>query len=311
MGVVEGLWNAETPLDHLQSVLLHLLFKHAIPKHLNRVLHGAVAEAAWGTETHMALGRAGTSRQNLLSTGPALAMLRMAGAFWPKALAVREGIETVKRLGLPLSSPQNPLWEVGAYGDREWVQARYRVSAEDIIRPRYDNLQSFVDRPMDDVLALYSFNFQVAANVALWSKLAEGQGKIAYYPFADRDLLDFAFSIPWKLKLKSEKHFLRESGRRLGIPGAILDRPKRSFGINSDRWAEKGGVLEPLIPVAAKVVDVNELRSLQGRASRPAMTLWSLLNYAILKRLFILNESPDVLLSEVADNYQRIARQQS
>ena len=308
-GVVEGLGNAETPLDHLQSVLLHLLFKYAIPKHLNHVIHGAVAEVAWGTETHLALGRAGTSRQNLLSTGPALAMLRMAGAFWPKALAIREGVETVQRLGLPLSSPQNPLWKIGAYGDREWVQARYRVSAEDVIRSRYDNLRSFADRPMEDVIALYSFNFQVAANIALWSKLAEGQGKIIYYPFADRDLLDFGFSIPWNLKLKSAKRFLRESGRALGIPGAILDRPKRSFGINSDRWAEKGGVLEPLIPVAAKVVDIDELRSLQGRASRPAMTLWSLLNYAILKRLFILNESLDDLLSEVADNYQRIARQ--
>jgi asparagine synthase (glutamine-hydrolysing) len=310
-GVVEGLWNAETPLDHLQSVLLHLLFKHAIPSHLNRVIHGAVAEAAWGTETHMTLGRAGTPRQELLSTGAALTMLRMVGAFWPKALAVREGVETVKRFGLPLSSPQHPLWGVGAYGDPDWVQAHYRVSAEDIIRPRYANLQSFVQRPIDDVLALYSFNCQVATNVALWSKLAEGHGKIAYYPFADRDLLDFAFSIPWKLKLRSAKRFLRESGRALGIPDAILDRPKRSFGINSNRWAETGGVLEPLIPVAAKVVDIDELRSLQGRASRPAMTLWSLLNYALLKRLFILNEPPDVLLSEVADNRQRMARQQS
>ena len=310
-GVVEGLSNAETPLDHLQSVLLHLLFKHAIPRHLTRVIHGAVAEAAWGTETHMLLGRAGTPRQNLLSTGPALALLRLVGAFWPTALGVREGVETVRRLELPLSSALNPLWEVGAYGDSEWVQAHYQVSAEDIVRPRYDSLQSLAHLPMNDVLALYSFNFQVATNVALWSKLAEGQGKIAYYPFADRDLLDFAFSIPWDLKLKSAKHFLRESGRALGIPDAILDRPKRSFGINSDRWAEKGGVLEPLIPVAAKVVDIDELRTLQGRASRPAMTLWSLLNYAILKRLIILNEPPEVLLSEVADNRQRIARQQS
>ena len=34
------------------------------------------------------------------------------------------------------------------------------------------------------------------------------------------------------------------------------------------------------------------------------MTLWSLLNYAILKRLFILGEPLEVLLNEVRENQQ-------
>ncbi len=202
LGFVEALGVAETPLDHLQSVLIYLLFKHAIPSHLDRVIHGAAAESAWGTDTHLLLGRSGTVRQNLLSMRTAHVALRTVGGLWPKALEVSEVVDTINRFGLPLSSPQNPLWAVGAYGDHEWVKGSYGVSDEDIIRPRYDSMQSFVHKPLNDVLSYYAFNFQVGTNVALWSKLAEGQHKIAYYPFANKDLLDFAFSIPWDLKLK-------------------------------------------------------------------------------------------------------------
>jgi asparagine synthetase B (glutamine-hydrolysing) len=310
LGFVEALWVAETPLDHLQSVLLHLLFKQGIPKHLDRVVHGAAAEVAWGTDAHMRLDRSGSLRQRFLSMEPALLALGVMGRLWPKALAVREEVETITRKRLPFADPQNPIWAIGAYGDPEWVQLHWQVSAGDIVRSRIDNLQAFAHRPLNHVLAQYIFNFQVSTNVALWSKLAEGQRKILYYPFASQDLLDFAFSLPWDLKLKSAKYLLRESGRALQIPDAILDRPKRSFGINSDRWPERDGVLEPLISVAAKVVDIKQLRALQGRAGRRAMTLWSLLNYAVLKRLVILNESVDVLRSEVADNYDHQLRQQ-
>ena len=308
VGVVEALAVAETPLDHLQSVLLHLLFQRAIPSRFDRLIHGAAAEAAWGTETHLMLSRSGTTRQHLLSMGPMHAALRVIGGLWPKAREVREMVDTIQRSGFPLSSPQNPLWKVGAYGDSDWVKKRYRVSDEDIVQARYSSMESFVNQPLNDVLSSYNFNFQVGTNIALWSKLAEGQHKILYYPFANKDLLDFAFSIPWNLKLRNPKHFLLETGRGLGIPEGILSRPKRSFGINSDRWSEKEGVLEPLISVAAKVVDIEELRALQGRASRPAMTLWSLLNYAVLKRLFVLGEPVDVLVNEVKENYLRMAR---
>jgi asparagine synthetase B (glutamine-hydrolysing) len=306
VGFVEALDSAETSLNHLQSVLLHLVFKSAIPRELDRVVHGAVAETAWGTDMHLLLHRSHSPRQRLLSTEPFCMGLRVAGGLWARAAAASKDVANIKSLGLPLSSPLNPLWAVSSYGDREWVKRYCKVSDEDIIRARYDNLQWFADRPLNDILSLYSLHFDVTTNIALWSKLAEGQGKIAYYPFATQELLDFAFSIPWEVRLRNPKHVLRETGRRLGIPEVILDRPKISFGINSRRWSEKGGVLEPLIPVAAKVVDIDELRSLQGTASQPAMTLWSLLNYAILKRLFILRERPESLVNEVLENYQRL-----
>ena len=58
----------------------------------------------------------------------------------------------------------------------------------------------------------------VAITTTIWSKLAEEQRKILYYPFASQDTLDTAFSIPWEIKLKTRKHILRGAGRHLGIP---------------------------------------------------------------------------------------------
>lgn len=305
VGFVEALDAAETSLNHLQSVLLYLMFKSAIPGQFDRIVHGAVAETAWGTEMQRMLRRSGTPRQRLLSMQPFHMGLRVVGGVWARALEVHKDVTTVRNLELPLSSPNHPLWAISAYGDRDWVKRYCGVSDEDIIRSRYDNLQWFAERPLDDILSLYSLHFDVTTNIALWSKLGERQGKVVYYPFAAQQLLDFAFSIPWNVKLRNPKHILRETARGLGIPETIINRPKISFGINSKRWSETGGVLEPLIPVAAKVVDIHELRSLQGTASRPAMTLWSLLNYAILKRLFVLGERPEVLVNEVLENCRR------
>lgn len=101
--------------------------------------------------------------------------------------------------------------------------------------------------------------------------------------------------------MQSHKHIIREVGRKLGIPHFILNRPKQSFGIVSDRWAEPGGPLEPLMAVASKVIDMKEMRALQGTEPRKAMILWTLLNYAVLKRLFVLGESKESLLGELID----------
>jgi asparagine synthetase B (glutamine-hydrolysing) len=304
IGFVEALAIAEMPLHHLQSVLLHLLFKYAIPDHLDRILCGEGADSAWGSSLQRMLFRSEGLRQRVLCREPFYTGLRVVGRVWPKALDVSKDLNTIRCIGLPLSNPQFPVWTFDAYGDREWVKAHFRGSEEDLIRKRHEGLQWAAHRPLNDIIALYSLNYEVAYTTAVWSKLAEGQRKIVYYPFATKDLLDLAFSVPWDIKLRKPKQVLLKTGRRLGIPEVILNRPKRSFGIHSKRWAEKGGVLEPLIPVAAKVVDIDDLRSLQGTGLRPAMTLWSLLNYAILKRLFVLGEPVEALLNEIFENLQ-------
>lgn len=52
-GVVEALASAETPLCHLQSVLLHLLFKAGVPERLDTILCGEGVGAAFGLDTQL------------------------------------------------------------------------------------------------------------------------------------------------------------------------------------------------------------------------------------------------------------------
>ncbi len=85
-----------------------------------------------------------------------------------------------------------------------------------------------------------------------------------------------------------------------------MDRPKQSFGIITDQWAVKGGPLEPLIGIAAKAVDIKQLRSLQGTEPTKAMTLWCLLNYAVLQRLFVMGHNREALQDELSDNCRRV-----
>ncbi len=163
-------------------------------------------------------------------------------------------------------------------------------------------MQALAHRSFNDVLSLFSLNYDAATTATIWSKLAEAQRKILYNPFASREMLDAAFSVPWEVKLKTRKHLTRGVGRRVGVPDFILNRRKESFGVASDRWAERDGALEPLVGLAAKVVDIKQLRDLQSRDPNKAMTLWSLLNYAVLTRLCVKGESKESLLEELADN---------
>ena len=309
VGLIEALANAEMPLHHLQSILLHLLFKRGIPKEFNTVLIGEGADSAFGMYKHFKSARLLDLRSSILTFGPVCMSLEMLGRGWTRARNLAESAARVRNVRLPVSDPLNPLWDLSAYGDFTWTRAHYGASREDVTASRRAHLDGLESRPFNDVLSLFALNFRdVVSTTAIWSKLAEGQGKIAYFPFVTKELLDTAFSISWDVKLKTQKHVLRAAARELGVPSFILDRPKQAFGIVSNRWAEQGGLLEPLIAVAAKVVDIKQLRSLQGTEPRKAMTLWSLLNYAVLKRLFVMGESKQALQYEVADHYNGVSK---
>ncbi|MGH9537404.1 MAG: asparagine synthase-related protein, partial [Terriglobales bacterium] len=306
-GFVEALGFAEAPLNHLQSVLLHLVFKRSIPARIDRILCGAGADAAFGMADLCMWCNPPDLRRRFFSLPPVHLGLGLLGRGWARAQKASDGIAQTKRLNLPVSDPYSPIWESEAYGNFAWVRAHYGASRDDVTSYRRESLGGFADRSFQDAFAVYVFNY-AGAGSEVWSKLAEAQGKILFCPFSGKRVLDAAFSIPWKTKLKAPKYIVRRVAEKLGVPQVILNRPKQSFGIVSDRWAEPGGVLEPLVAVAAKVVDIKQLRDLQGNDSQKAMMLWSLLNYAVLKRLFVQGESAESLLSEVLDNCGQKAR---
>lgn len=297
-GFIEALEVAEAPLDHLQSVLLHLLFKHAIPGRIDMLLTGVSADTAFGGASQFQWSQPPSLRRRLFSLPPSRLALRLLGHRWTRAQQLSRSITDIRHLALPITDPLSGAWGVGAYGDFDWVRAHYGASREDVISFRRSLLQPFLDRPFHDVFVIYYLNFS-GTGAEVWSKLAEGQRKILCCPFQSKDLLDAAFSIPWDTKLKSSKYIVRRVGRTLGVPESVLARPKQSFGIVTNRWAEQGGPLEPLIAIAAKVVDIKQLRMLQGTSPTRAMTLWNLLNYAVLVRLLVMGESKQSLLDEL------------
>jgi Asparagine synthase len=189
-----------------------------------------------------------------------------------------------------------------SYGDYEWVENQYHSTRDDVTRARQEYFRWEDGESFGNALSEYDLECDMGPTMAIWSKLAEGQGRLVYYPFAKRELLDYALSIPWDVKLKTPKHVLRAVARELDVPQFIITRPKIGFGISSDRWALSGGIFEASVPIAAKVVDLATIRELQGGDRRHAMTFWTLLNYAVWKRLFIFNESREALVEELMGN---------
>jgi hypothetical protein len=84
---------------------------------------------------------------------------------------------------------------------------------QDIIKGRYDTIKSFENRSVYDVISILDFLGDITLTTSVWSKLGESQGKIVYYPFNKVEILNYAYSIPWDLKLKYPK-ILRNVARK-------------------------------------------------------------------------------------------------
>jgi hypothetical protein len=118
------------------------------------------------------------------------------------------------------------------------------------------------------------------------------------------------------VKLAEPKGVLRGVARRIGVPEFIIGRPKADFSANARHWALPGGVLDPLVPLAAKVWDEKELRRLQAkyaadRSMPAAYTFLALLNYSMWKRLFVNREPLHALLDELERSTAAAARASS
>ena len=86
--------------------------------------------------------------------------------------------------------------------------------------------------------------------------------------------------------------------RQAGVPAFIANRPKSGFGILAPGWADRGGVLEPLVAVAAKATGEDALRDLQSGPTKSPMLFWNMLNYGLWKRLCIDREPSATLIAE-------------
>ena len=230
---------------------------------------------------------------------PVRSLLWLASRVTGKGKGLIENIEHTARAGA-LSSVQDPIWDWYAYGDPTWVCEHLGVTAQEVIRWPCRAMERLAARPIEDVWALYSLLGDEAGTQYIWSKIGEAKGKRIYYPYYDDAILEFLFSVSWKTKLARPENALRqEMARQAGVPAFIRNRPKSSFGVERSGWAERGGVFEPIVPLAAKAIGEASIRKLQSSDGKRPMLFWNLLNYALWKRICIDRENPLDLLGEL------------
>ncbi|VVB62042.1 Asparagine synthase [uncultured archaeon] len=297
IGFLEAVFNAEEPLHHLQSVLFHLLFKKGIREEKQIIVNGQGAGTTFGSNSYLYIQNRILFK--LLSKSPSINLLRTGSKFSPRVKNL------VDILNKPISknsfsNPKNPIWSWMDYGNKNWACQHFNVTENDIIKERYKIINEFQNLSVYDIWSLYSFFGDEQSTLSIWSKIGEGNKKIIYTPYYDQTVLDYAFSIPWKLKLHRPEGYLRKKlAYHAQIPKFIINRPKSSFGVQPDRWAKKDDVFESLIPLISKVFDEKEIRKMQSSEPKKAMTYWNMLNYSIWKRLHINNELLEVLLEEL------------
>lgn len=304
IGFLEAILVAEEPLHHLQSVCLHSLFKNGIPEDKKILIQGVGAGGSFGNFRNY-LYLKDKILYRFLSTKISRAILGITLKIAGKGRGFLETVNNCASKDI-LSDPNNPIWSWHDYGSKKWVCDYFNVTEEDIIEGQYNSINRFENRSIYDVWSLYALLGDEHATLSIWAKIGEANGRILYSPFYDLNVLDCVFSMPWKLKLRRPENILRkEIARRCRIPEFIINRRKSGFGINRKDWAGKGGVFEPLVPLASKVFEEKQIRDMQSTEPKKAMTFWNILNYSIWKRLCINNEPLNILLEELDESISK------
>ena len=303
-GFLEAISMAEYPIRHLQSVLIYLMARDAFLKEKKLGVIGLGADTVFEMDYYKYLFKGEKKMAKLLSRHPFAELINIASNISGRGHSLLKTISYSQMTSIPISNAKNPIWSINNFGSRKWTMQHFGVKDWDMTGARYEAIKSLEGRPIYDVMASMKL-VGISFTQNLWDKLNVAHNQILYTPFADMDLMNFAFSIPAEIKLKNfsdnPKDILRHIARRLGIPESIITRPKSSFGVRAELWVQKGGVFEPLIPLAAKVFDERKIRETQSTDVQKSMIFWNILNYSIWKRLCINNEPLEALLDELSE----------
>jgi len=284
-GIIDSIYNCEEPVHHFQSILIHLLFKNCTPAFFNIILSGQGAASSYGNLASDVY----YIEKNLIRKCIKKGFYRLSNnkAFFQPML-------------LPIDHVDHPLWKWKSYGLISWINNYFNTNKHEILSNRINFINSLQYKSIYNIWSYYSLVAYEDSTMYLWSKIAEANQKILYYPYYDDKLLSYVLSIPWEIKLKLPHRILvRELAKLSSVPKFIIKRPQGNFGLVTNRWAIPGGYFENILPIIYKIIPKNELNILQSTDSRKNMTLWNALNYAIWKRIFIFNESPDDLKKEL------------
>ncbi len=308
-GVIDTVYRAEQPMMHLQSVLLHLIYKHEFaPRGVNMIANGEGADGMFGLKTHRFAQYLADhpGRRALLGLPPVRFGLRLVSTLTNRFGLIARMAGTSIDPATPLTDPNHILWSDAVFGYWPWIRNYTKSSLSDTVRGRAAALSEYQNRSLLEQISLTAFAGEGTQTQLIWSMIADASNISLFYPFPNPKLVDAAYRAPWSYKLGEPKKALRDVARRLGIAEFIITRPKAAFGIRSERYGPRNTVIEPLIAVAAKGIEESALRSLQSPEIYKAQTLWTLLNLGIWRRLFIHGETTDALHHELDSELHRL-----
>jgi asparagine synthetase B (glutamine-hydrolysing) len=304
-GWVESVATAEEPVHHLQSVLLHLLFRTRSAAGNDAMLSGEGAGGVFGGPRHRFLHRYRRTVALLRTTGIGIVLGPVAdrlGCRGPMASLLTSGYDGDVR------SWRHYLWLAGRYGDPDAVRQVVACDAAALVGERPRLIEAYRDLPLLDLVMHVNLLAEAHTTISIWGKLAEASGIRFTCPFTSPSFLAAVNSVPWEVKLREPKYLVRAALRELGVPEPLIARPKQSFGFPTRYWAPPGALFQPVVEIAARAYDATLLRSLQTEDGGRCMVLWSLLNQFLWTELFEEGRSVEDLAGEIVDRHRAAAR---
>ncbi len=302
---MESIHAAEEPVHHLQSVLLHLLFQDCAAAGHGAIICGDGADYIVGNAFHEFLYRY-RSAIALLRT------MRISGAFASLADTLgwhgRWSTLLTRRYDRQLLSVHHFLWILARRGDRSIIQQLLSCDDAMFLGERPSLLEAYHDRPLLDLVTVVGILSAVHATITIWGKLAEASGVYLACPYTSPSVLEASMTIPWEVKLREPKRLVRAALRNLGIPEALIVRPKLSFGFPQRFWAPKGALFQPVVDMAMHAHEPRVLESLQIEEEGASMVLWCLLNQFLWTQLFEAGRSVEDLSGEILDRRRTAAK---
>ncbi len=298
-GLVESVWHTEEPVHHLQSVMLYLLFKNHARQDM--LICGEGADGLFGNDMHSKLHK----------YGGAIAFARRTGALHLYRQLVRTfGISGYRwrffahNFSPDLGHKRHLLWTLGQYGNIDIVKQWLGCDDEAVIATHRDLMQNYRHESLLKQVTIQSLLCEGFVTMGIWGKLAESRNLALLYPFTAPDLIDYIVEVPWEMKLREPKYFVRSLLRSQNFPEPFITRPKMSFGFPYRYWALPNTMFQPIVDMAEESYDGSFLRSLQSTEPGRAMVLWNILSLFLWRRMFIDGISHESLSGEILERYK-------
>jgi len=304
-GLIDSINLVEEPIDHLQTVLLHLLYKENAGEGQVLYINGLLADGVFGDDLHMSIYRNRRMLSFLRFTGLHKIYQFIFRLIQPDSYTL--GFYA-KNFGRNSASDQHILWTILQHVQFEQIEQFLSVGPDAVTASRRTLLKNYNKESILDQVTMV--NIMCTMDLMIWHKLAERHGHHLFYPYMIPELVNYMNSVAWSDKLIEGKYIVKQLLKKYDFSGEFIYLPKRSFGCPTKYWALPDTLFQPLVDMATEMYPASYLRSLQSENYNKAMLLWNILNVFIWKKLFIERISARDLSTEVLERHRLLRKKQ-